>query len=136
MGWFLKGNKFYISTNCTGVVATISLTLVIFSTLLILKYASPLPTAHKGRVREYFIAAEEQLWNYTPLYSDPMTGAHWNGSVIHSGRKRDLGTPYAPYNHYDLGTHKVHNLRLKCARYVGCWRSKSDRSYLPEGSLH
>lgn len=104
MGWFFPRTKVYISTNCTGAIATIALTAVIFGTLLILKYAAPLPGAWEGRVREYYIAAEEELWDYTPLMQDPETGAHWNASGIHSARrKRDALNISAAYNEYDLG---------------------------------
>lgn len=94
------GGKIRLTTNCSGAVATAALTVVIFGTLLILKFAAPLPGPHKGRVREYFIAAEPILWDYTPLSHDPMTGASWNGSII-ANAKRD-GAPMVPANLYYL----------------------------------
>lgn len=109
--------KLRLTTNCSGAVATVALTAVIFGTLLILKFAAPLPGPHKGRVREFFIAAEEHTWDYTPLSRDPMTGAWWNGSIVSTKANRNSAA-ITPANLYYLDQDLRRSLCVRCIQWL------------------
>lgn len=92
-----------LNATSVGLTATLALTLALFGTLILIRFIAPLPGPVRGRVREYFIAAEEIDWDYAPMGGDPMTGRYFNGSTMPLGQGKRSLMMKPHYGASDLG---------------------------------